>query len=941
MDAGADGTTDSRASPFYGAINPFYGVINPFYGLLNPFYGQISPFWGDITPFWGTINPFYGTISPFYGDINPFWGNISPFYGNINPFWGTIQPFWQDAGPVWGNLDASWTQLQASGATDYSGLRTQLQAFIDRSQNFWGTAVQKATNSNFMDGFASKLLSQYGINLNDASSLAKVTPEARSAFFLAWYDGLMSFTGVDHVDWWMAAVHWTPLLTQIQAAPGPAGHNLIVGLLDFAPSKLDDSIQHLKLVGGYKGVDNGHGAAVASLISAQHDGQGIMGIAPNATVDLYNPFDSTGTASWSDVQQGVATLYAKGARVINMSLGIPGWTLSTEWAKVTASSAFDGHKIVFVKAAGNEGVMQTSDIPWSGSQVPDNLIIVGSVGPSGTISSFSNTPGEACILVNATCSEENKLKYRFVVAPGELILVSDNNGGVTRLTGTSFAAPLVTGAVALLQTRWPWLQDHAKETVQIILRSARDLGAPGVDPVYGWGMLDVEASQSPLNFNNLVVYQPAYRYDTNFKTADGMTWTAANLKTAILSSGQLNLWQQQKAFIVAFETIGDTYRDFAIPLSSALIGKTLTINGFENPFQSYLYQRMIDWAGGSGFSDVNTRSAQLSEGDWELSMVATTTSPTGVRRGEGPFHSEFVAANRASGTVLRMGEGSGARALAGQSAFSLNSDFDPSTGGVNPVLGFASGGAYVGGAVTIGERMHLSVGFSQQSDNHTLIDPANGVLRNLPLSPYEAVASVIGIDYGIADGITLNASYTRLNEASGLLGGQGSGVLGLSGGSRTDALTWGATAALPDGIELMASATFAHTNATHFEHSALGISDGGLTSTAYEIAALKRGIFGRFDQLRFSFAQPLHVESGALEYQSLQVVDRNTGELGGVTQKWDLAGGREYRAEAIYTAPVLDGRAEVSGFALLDLNPPALSAKSQILTVGAQIRFGL
>jgi hypothetical protein len=165
------------------------------------------------------------------------------------------------------------------------------------------------------------------------------------------------------------------------------------------------------------------------------------------------------------------------------------------------------------------------------------------------------------------------------------------------MTGTSFAAPLVTGTIALLQTRWPWLVNYADETVQIILQSATDLGAPGVDPVYGWGLLNTEAAMSPLDFNNIGVFK-AYIWNNKPIAVDRTqpNWTPAALKSAILTPGQLAAWDKQKAFLVAYENIGTTYRDFLIPLSSALIGKPQSVNGATRPFQSYIYQRLLDWA---------------------------------------------------------------------------------------------------------------------------------------------------------------------------------------------------------------------------------------------------------------------------------------------------------------------------------------------------------
>ena len=953
-------------NPFYGSINPFYGSINPFYGSINPFYGQINPFWGNVTPFWGTINPFYGTINPFYGTINPFWGKTDPFAGNTS-FFSQTSTFWQGAGPQWGGINTAWNTLQASNATDYSSIQSQFSAFLSSAGTFWSPAMQKdMKKSDFMTFYANPLMAEYGIDPTNAASLANVSPQARSAFFLDFYDGLMNYSGQDHVDWWMAAVHWSPQLAQIQGS----ANNASVGILDSYTTAHNADVNLLTFAGGYKNNVLDHGAAVASLIAAKQDGYGVMGVAPNATVQvLYNPFDATGTAGWSDVATGIATLFSKKASVINASLGVPGAVLTSEWSSILNSSSVvsSQHQLVLVKAAGNEGVMQSADVPWSGA-APTNLLLVGSVDPNNTISSFSNTPGEACITTADVCLEQNKLKYRYLVAPGELLLVEDNHGDVTRASGTSFAAPLVTGAVSLLQDRWPWLQQHADETVQIILQSATDLGAPGVDPIYGWGELNIEASQSPLNFNNLTVYTPtAYSASNNgnsgnngnndnngndngngnctgnvscFSTATAAGSTPTSLKASVLAPGQLALWQQQGAYVVAFENIGSTYRDFTIPLSSLLIGKSVGVNGNTNPFQSYLYQRLIDWSNGVKTLNFNSQSMFADTGEWRVGLTTTESSPDETQHGAGPLHTEFVATNTNVGLTVRMGEGNGAHALAGDNGFVLRSDFDPSTGGVNPVLGFASGGGYAQTAVALAQGLTVSVGYSQKSDDHTIIDPTFGPLQQSPLSTNRASASVASIDYTVVKGIKLNLAYTYLDERDGLLGSQGSGIFNMAGGARTEGTTLGATAMLGDGWHLSGSATLARTTGES-SGSALTIGRGGLQSTAYELVAGKTGILGEDDQFRVSIAQPLHVESGALQYHSLEVVDRSTGALGVVTQNWSISGKREYRMEATYGVPVLEGRAEINGFGLLDLNPPTRPDSPVAVTLGAQFKLGL
>ncbi|MGH6889824.1 MAG: S8 family peptidase [Rhizomicrobium sp.] len=583
----ADRDTDQGGAitPYYGTdggpVDPFYGTIDPFYGDGNPNYGLIGPLWGDIGAFWGALNPFYGITNPFYGKIDPFWGTVNPFNGD--PLRSLLYSYWEVAGPQWGALNLQWTLLQQAGSKNYLLVQLQLATLFTAADVVWGPSGHELGN---------QMLAKYGIDPKSQASLAAATPEMRSAFYLNWYDALMTTIGVDDVDWWMAAVHWSPELALTNGAAGTR-----VGLLDASTTGANSDVKRFRFIGGYDGYVDDHGAAVGSLIAAQEDGTGVMGMAPKSQVRLYDPFDASGTGTWKDVTKGITKLNTRENSVVNASLGIPGWTLSKQWGPILASLS---DNFVLVKAAGNEAVQQSSDIEWPrGANAPDNLIVVGSVGPAGQISRFSNTPGEACILIDHACQEQNKLKYRFLVAPGELMLVEDNHGGITRMSGTSFSAPLVTGTISLLHSRWPWLRSYPAETTQIILQSATDLGAPGVDPVYGWGMLNAEAAVSPLNFDNLTVFQPFVFNGKKIKVdRHNPNWTPTALKDAILTPGQLDTWDQEGAFLVAFENVGNTYRDFIIPLSSQLVTASQTVNGSRNRFQAYIYERMITWADG-------------------------------------------------------------------------------------------------------------------------------------------------------------------------------------------------------------------------------------------------------------------------------------------------------------------------------------------------------
>ena len=523
-----------------GTVKPLYGSISPLYGSISPLYGSISPLYGSISPLYGSISPLYGSISPLYGSISPLWGSISPLDGGtaqLNPytassstingvsaFWGTtasytnnmtgagLNTYWKTTGASWQTIDSNWGAIAAgSPGSAYAPIVTQLKALGTDAATFWNPAIKAKTGGvGYAATISNPLFAKYGIDLNNPATLAQMDQTKRALFFLDFYDSLMNYTGTDHIDHWMNLINWSPSLTQTQGS----GADTTIGLLDFTVSGNTTVTKNIVSYSGVSQFTNGHGVAVGSLMVGAHDGQGVMGIAPKAKVIAYNPFDATGTTNWTDVTTGVIALTTdvtgrKGASIVNASLGEPGLALAQGWNTVFTAAGVSAvaNKTVFVIASGNDGVSQTSNVTWNFATNPD-ILIVGSVNAAGNISNFSNTPGNACMLASgtSTCLAGNYLKDHFLVAPGELILVDDGNGGVVRQTGTSLAAPLVSGAVALLHDRWKWLANYPKVTNYIILNTAKDLGAPGVDPIYGHGLLDVTAAQSPLNWDNLTYY---------------------------------------------------------------------------------------------------------------------------------------------------------------------------------------------------------------------------------------------------------------------------------------------------------------------------------------------------------------------------------------------------------------------------------------------------
>ena len=902
----------------------FSGDINPFYGDIGPFWGDISPFWGDIDPFSGDIGAFWGDIDAFGGDIDAFGGDIGAFYGDIGAFWGDIGPFWGDLYSQWGDIDP----FDGSNIAEYQSISDGLDSIFNRAEEIFGPAVENATGSSFTQEIKDKLYQKYNLDTNDLSSFDNWSSDKKSSFFLDFYDLLMGFSGLDHIDHWMPAINWSPILSQ--SANGGSG--VVVGLLDTTiqdQSFMDGKTRHSN---GYDMDEQYHGAGVASIIAASHDGQGVMGLAPDATISMYNPFDETYTASWADVRRGIADLSRGNTSIINMSLGVPGHVFHEEWRNVFFDTATQKHseEILFVKAAGNEGQVQFSDIEFGSSDLYRNFLFVGSVGATGEISAFSNTPGESCFLSFGVCSEENKLKYRFLVAPGELILVNDGQGGVTRRSGTSFAAPQVSGAAALLQSKWNWLTRFPRETADILLQTATDLGDPGVDATYGWCMLNVDAALSPIDENNLKV-----------GSASGQL---VELEEVAIISSTPTLIQSSNT-ITVIEEIGNTYRDFEVEVS-AFDGNTAALDTYtQNALETYFTTQTNTTpksSNGKGkskrlaFSDVGSHSESVLKGrNWSLSFSSGMHPARTNDNNAQPYRTANVSyLNESNDSFINLGYGASITSFRESRGFRSTSDSSTVFGGANPVLGLASGGFYVNGGRALTPKLTMRMGISENSYEHNYRDSYSNQELDLykDVDDFQSVALSFGLDRSIGSRFKLSGSYSRVMENGSLLGNQGSSVLSVQGDTQSDIFEVSSEWEVTDKLLLSSSASI-FSSKSNQKGLGLSTSKGGLVGTAFEVAALKEGIFAKDDLVRLTIAQPIYVETGSINIAEVAVVDRQSGELGNNSRSLALAQSRPLTASFNYFKPFDDGKSTLNLFGRV--------AEKEATTLGLETEFML
>ena len=302
-----------------------------------------------------------------------------------------------------------------------------------------------------------------------------------------------------------------------------------------------------------------HGTQMASIAAGSLDGWGTVGVAPDAKLVLFQAgssiSSSTGLAStginMDAVIRGMTLAEQAGASVINLSLGsnydptfikttvevspgifrapsnyngtfsdaksyLYGTTMKSVAAFANATS-----KSVIVVASGNAGTEYAQMPAAFATQTDANgnllmggrVLIVGNVVGDGkggwTMNTSSNQAGTLCNnFTGNVCNDKYYVKDFYVVAPGTgmfgavpdagrtaAAIKAGGTNGIGGVTGSSPAAAVVSGGVALLKQAWPQLS--SAQMVQLVKTTATDMGAKGVDEVYGWGMVNFDKATLP------------------------------------------------------------------------------------------------------------------------------------------------------------------------------------------------------------------------------------------------------------------------------------------------------------------------------------------------------------------------------------------------------------------------------------------------------------
>jgi len=276
----------------------------------------------------------------------------------------------------------------------------------------------------------------------------------------------------------------------------------------------------------------GHGTHVAGIAAAGRNGVGMIGLAFDANLMIAKVTNSN-MLTMSPVVAGLDWAAANGAHVANLSsnISLPSSSIGAKMiAPGVYSSSFTNkggapaniglnaaqwaaamkNDIVLVVAAGNDGTAYAGGITQMATAVDSKnnlllggrMLVVGAWDPyKNAIASFSNQAGSLCtVMVGNVCQDKYRVSDFYIMAPGTSITSTYPTGmiksGYATMSGTSMAAPTVSGAVAIIHQEWP--QMTGANIAKLLLVTANKK-LPGYDVnIMGQGLLDMDRATQPV-----------------------------------------------------------------------------------------------------------------------------------------------------------------------------------------------------------------------------------------------------------------------------------------------------------------------------------------------------------------------------------------------------------------------------------------------------------
>ena len=354
---------------------------------------------------------------------------------------------------------------------------------------------------------------------------------------------------------------------------------------------------------------NGHGTHVAGLAAAALDGVGTTGVAPDAHLLIGKVAYDSSYVDLNAVGDGIRWSVENGADVINLSASVnmdatyknslveiePGVFRSTDTRGTYATEgfmsmlrnlgtdsyatmnnmveAFQDTDAVLVVAAGNNAAkvpgfpahLAVIENPDGSLMMDGRLIIAGNYDiASNRTASSSNRAGTVCFDYNETqntCNTDRRVSDFYLMAPGQWSASTYKDGNYRVMSGTSMAAPIISGGGAILHQMWPHMT--GENLVQLMLNTG-DKSFTGYDVnVHGQGIMDLDEATLPQGELGIATSGRIDGYHTNVASVGTMSIAGANI--AALSS---------------LMVVDDYDRDFYVDGNTMIMSRTPVLNSY-------------------------------------------------------------------------------------------------------------------------------------------------------------------------------------------------------------------------------------------------------------------------------------------------------------------------------------------------------------------------
>ncbi|MDW7727744.1 MAG: S8 family serine peptidase [Candidatus Methanoperedens sp.] len=315
-----------------------------------------------------------------------------------------------------------------------------------------------------------------------------------------------------------------------------------------------------------------HGTHVSGIIAAENNGLGIIGVAPKSNIYAAKVLDGGGFGAADMIISGIEWAMGNGSNIISMSLQSP----EDNIALVEAINAAYNQGILIVAAGGNT---YGGNVVYPAAY--DNVIAVTAIDQNAQRASFS--PIDQKIELAAPGVNINSTVSDCTLTPP--IVCTEN---YKSLSGTSMAAPYITGVAALVySTDYPDVNGDGirnnTDVRKILQDSALDVGIAGRDNIYGYGIVD--ASKAVLGYSTYADLSVTIDDGiSNITAGDGnlynYTITIKNKGPGDASSVRIfDKWPDEfiRNSITPSQGVCDTLMNFTCDLGDIVNGGTATV----------------------------------------------------------------------------------------------------------------------------------------------------------------------------------------------------------------------------------------------------------------------------------------------------------------------------------------------------------------------------